>query len=78
MDRGTLRDRQRHLTDTSTNLFRSWTAWATANGEKQGTAKWFAQALRLHGFKPFRKNKARGFFGIEAKPEPVRQHWADQ
>jgi putative DNA primase/helicase len=66
------------LSDTSTNLFRSWTAWATANGEKQGTAKWFAQALRLHGFTPFRKTKARGFFGIEAKPEPVRQHWADQ
>jgi putative DNA primase/helicase len=66
------------LTDTSANLFRSWTTWANANGEKPGTAKWFAQALRAHGFNPFRKNKARGFFGIEAKPEPVRAHYADQ
>jgi putative DNA primase/helicase len=65
------------LTDTSTNLFRSWTAWATANGEKPGTTKWFAQALRRHGFRPYRKEKARGFFGIEAKPDPVRQHWSD-
>lgn len=66
------------LSDTSTALFRSWTAWATANGEKPGTTKWFAQALRLHGFKQYRKNKARGFFGIEAKPEQIQQHWADQ
>jgi putative DNA primase/helicase len=66
------------LQDTSTNLFRSWTAWATANGEKPGTAKWFAQALARQGFTSFRKNKARGFIGIEAKPDPVRTHWADQ
>jgi putative DNA primase/helicase len=65
------------LSDTSTNLFRSWTVWATANGEKPGTTKWFAQALRLHGFKAFRKNKARGFFGIEAKPEQIQQHWSE-
>jgi putative DNA primase/helicase len=66
------------LSDTSTNLFRSWTTWATANGEKPGTARWFAQALARQGFKPFRKTKARGFFGIEAKPDPVRPHWTDQ
>ena len=65
------------LSDTSTNLFRSWTTWATANGEKPGTTKWFAQALARQEFKSFRKNKARGFIGIEAKPEPVRTHWAD-
>jgi putative DNA primase/helicase len=66
------------LSDTSTNLFRNWTTWATANGEKPGTARWFAQALARQGFKPFRKTKARGFFGIEAKPDPVRPHWTDQ
>lgn len=66
------------LSDTSSNLFRSWTAWATANGEKPGTTKWFAQALRLHGFRPYRKEKARGFFGIEAKPEVVRSHWMER
>jgi putative DNA primase/helicase len=66
------------LSDTSTNLFRSWTAWANANGEKPGTTKWFAQALRRQGFKQYRKNKARGFFGIEAKPDTINQHWSDQ
>jgi putative DNA primase/helicase len=66
------------LSDTSTNLFRSWTAWATANGEKPGTTKWFVQALKLHGFKPYRKNKSRGFFGIEAKPEPVKPYWSER
>jgi putative DNA primase/helicase len=65
------------LSDTSTNLFRSWTSWATANGERPGTAKWFAPALRRLGFKQSRSKKARGFFGIEAKPEPVRQHWSE-
>jgi len=29
------------LSDTSSNLFKSWTAWATANGEKSGSSKWF-------------------------------------
>jgi putative DNA primase/helicase len=66
------------LLDTSTNLFRSWTAWANAHGEKPGTAKWFAQALRRQGFKQYRTTKARGFFGIEAKPEQSQQHWANQ
>jgi putative DNA primase/helicase len=66
------------LSDTSTNLFRSWTAWANANGEKPGTTKWFAQALRRQGFKQYRKNKARGFFGIEAKLDTINQHWSDQ
>jgi putative DNA primase/helicase len=66
------------LSDTSTNLFRSWTAWANAHGEKPGTTKWFAQALRRQGFKQYRTTKARGFFGIEAKPEQIQQHWANQ
>ena len=66
------------LSDTSSNLFRSWTAWANANGEKPGTSKWFAQALRRQGFKQYRTNKARGFFGIEAKAEQIQPHWADQ
>jgi putative DNA primase/helicase len=66
------------LSDTSTNLFRSWTTWATANGEQPGTARWLTQALRRLCFKQFRKNKARGFRGIEAKPEPVRSHWSER
>lgn len=64
------------LTDTSANLFRSWKAWAATNGEKPGTTKWFAQALRAQGFRPYRNERSRGFFGIEAKPDPANQHWS--
>jgi putative DNA primase/helicase len=66
------------LSDTSTNLFRSWTAWATLNGEKPGTTKWFSQALKRLGFTPFRKSNARGFLGIEAKAEPVSPHCSER
>ena len=66
------------LWDSSSNLFRSWSNWASAHGEKPGTAKWFAQALRRLGFKPYRKDKARGFFGIEAKPEITSPYWSDR
>ncbi|MCW2218314.1 putative DNA primase/helicase [Bradyrhizobium japonicum] len=66
------------LWDTSTNLFKSWTAWANANGEKPGTTKWFAQVLKRKGFKAARNNKKRGFRGIEAKPDQMQQHWSDQ
>ena len=66
------------LSDTSTNLFRSWTTWATANGEKPGTMRWFAKALARQGLKQYRSKKARGFFGIEVKPEQIQQHWADR
>jgi putative DNA primase/helicase len=65
------------LTDTGGNLFRSWSTWANANGEKPGSTKWFVQALRRLGFKPYRTNKARGFFGIEAKPDVVALHWSE-
>jgi hypothetical protein len=59
-------------------LFRSWTAWANTHGEKPGSTKWFAQALRRQGFKQYRNQKARGFFGIEAKVEPVNPHWSER
>jgi hypothetical protein len=28
--------------------------------------------------KPYRTTKSRGFLGIEAKPEPVQQHWSQE
>jgi putative DNA primase/helicase len=70
-DTGSRRD------DTSRNLFRSWSDWANSNGEKPGSKKRFAQALRRKGFKPYKNNRARGFYGIEAKADPVNQHWSD-
>lgn len=66
------------LSDTSSNLFRSWAAWATANGEKAGTNKWFSGALESQGFKKLRSKKGRRFIGIEAKPDAVQPHWTDR
>jgi putative DNA primase/helicase len=65
------------LSDTSSNLFRSWTTWANAHGEKPNTNKWFSATLKHQGFKKLRNNKGSRFIGIEAKLEVVRQHWAD-
>ena len=62
---------------SSTDLFTSWSSWANAHGEKPGSVKRFIGALRKLGFKYQRTNTARGFFGIEAKPEPARQ-WTDE
>jgi putative DNA primase/helicase len=65
------------LADTSSNLFRSWSTWANGNGEPPRSVKWFVQAMRRLGFKHYRQNRARGFFGIEAKPEPTQHRWSD-
>jgi len=62
---------------SSTDLFTSWSNWANAHGEKPGSVKRFVGALRKLGFKYQRTNTGRGFFGIEAKPEPVHQ-WTDE
>jgi putative DNA primase/helicase len=70
-------DTKATLTDTRANLFRSWSTWANANGEKPGSAKWFVQAMRRHGFHEYRSAKSRGFKGIEARPEPAAKHWND-
>jgi putative DNA primase/helicase len=64
--------------DSSTNLFKSWSAYAIAHGEKPGNTKWFKSALERLGFKPFRTMKQRGFLGIEALPEPAAKHWTDE
>jgi putative DNA primase/helicase len=78
MDRGPC-DTKATLTDTRANLFRSWSTWANANGEKPGSAKWFIQAMRRHGFAEYRDRRhGRGFKGIQAKPEPIPRHWSDQ
>jgi len=39
--------------------------------------KRFVGSLRKLGFKYQRTNTGRGFFGIEAKPEPARP-WTDE
>ncbi len=69
----------RDIADTMSNLFRSWSDYAAANGEKPGTTKWLSQTLIRHGCEPVRdtpghRNK-RGFLGIEAHlPEAARPY----
>ena len=51
-------------TDAMT-LFRSWTAWRDAHGERSETAKAFAQRLQSNGFKPKRVSSGHsGYLGV--------------
>jgi putative DNA primase/helicase len=65
------------LRDTASNLFKSWAAWAIANGEKPGSSKWFGGVLKKT-FRPGKVGGSRGYRGIEVKPEPVPQHWSER
>jgi putative DNA primase/helicase len=56
---------------TSTCLFRSWSEWATANGEQVGSLKRFVAALEARGFTPDRRSYGRGFENIKLKPTLV-------
>jgi putative DNA primase/helicase len=49
---------------THTDLFGSWSEWATKNGEYVGTAKKLASALESKGFQPRRTKAARGVLGL--------------
>ena len=65
----------RNLADTTDALFKSWTAYALASGEKPGTTKWFSQNLIRQGFKSVPEvtghRKKRGFEGIAMKLPPA-------
>lgn len=50
-------------------LFTSWSAWATRQGEVPGSAKRFGQNLESRGFEGSRKRQARGYDGLRLKPE---------
>jgi putative DNA primase/helicase len=63
---------RRSLSDTTANLFKSWSAYALEAGEKPGTKKWFTQSLVRLGFERTRnptghRNK-RGFIEIAVTP----------
>jgi putative DNA primase/helicase len=57
---------------TMAALFKSWTEYALANGEKPGTTKWFSQAMQRFGFESVKHtpgaNEKRGFTGVGLKP----------
>jgi putative DNA primase/helicase len=58
--------------DTQAALFKSWTDYAIANGEKPGTSKWFSQTLERLGCEKVRhtpgQHGKRGFSGIAVRP----------
>jgi putative DNA primase/helicase len=53
---------------TSSCLFKSWSDWATANGEYVGSIKRLVAALEARDFTPARTMHGRGFTGINLKP----------
>ena len=66
--------------DTHAALFRSWTAFALANGEEPGSGKDFAEHLVNAGFQSVKHtpgdNSKRGYRGIAVRqPEPT--DWTD-
>jgi putative DNA primase/helicase len=49
-------------------LFKSWSDWATSNGEHVGNTKRFVAALESRSFTPGRRNFGRGFEDLKLKP----------
>ncbi len=61
--------------DTLAKLFKSWSDYALANGEKPGTTKWFSQTLARLGCVAVKNTPGehgkRGFTGIGIPVEPL-------
>jgi putative DNA primase/helicase len=57
-------------------VFRSWKDWAEAAGEHVGPMKALIQKLEVRGCTPFRKNTARGLYGLRILP-PKTGDWMD-
>jgi putative DNA primase/helicase len=64
--------RGKHEVDTRAALFKNWTSYALANGERPGTTKWFKETLERLGCVAVDntpgKNGTRGYKGIALKP----------
>jgi putative DNA primase/helicase len=75
-------DTGNNSSDTTANLFTSWSEWATANGEKPGTTKWFSQALQKQGYVSVSEapnhRKKRGFIGISVRPRDTSNQWQNR
>ena len=58
--------------DTLAVLFKSWSDYALANGEKPGKSKWFSQTLGRLGYEAVKNTPGnhgkRGFKGIAVRP----------
>jgi putative DNA primase/helicase len=56
------------LSATSTALFGSWSAWASASGELPGALRQFSMKLEARGFEKVKTRDGRRFQGIRPKP----------
>jgi putative DNA primase/helicase len=72
----------RNVSDTTANLFSSWTTYAMANGEKPGTTKWFNQVLQRQGAESVAETpnhrKKRGFLRIAVKLVDTSDQWMNR
>ena len=72
----------RNVSDTTASLFKSWTDYALANGEKPGTTKWFNQAIARSGAEPVKNTPnhhgKRGFLRITVKSVDTSRQWQNQ
>jgi putative DNA primase/helicase len=57
----------------TTDLFASWSEWATQSGEFVGSVKRFVSALETRGFPQHRRRDGRGFTGLR-----VKQTWSSR
>ncbi len=74
--------------DTLKTLFKSWSDYALANGEKPGSSKWFNQTLSRLGCEAVKSTPSfrgqRGFMGISVKlvkapaPQDPDDRWEEQ
>ncbi len=72
----------RNVSDTMAALFKSWSDYAIASGEKPGTTKWLAQTLLRHGCEQVKNTPGqhgkRGFLGVRVKNEDTSSQWQNR
>jgi putative DNA primase/helicase len=60
-------ERDPNTSSTRSALFKSWSDWATVNGENPGSSKRLVAALLGRGFEEYKRRGERGFRGIKFK-----------
>jgi phage/plasmid-associated DNA primase len=68
-------DRKPNAWASSSELFTSWSAWATAAGEPAGSQKRFSQTLEARNFTRRKTEVAQGFLGLRVRKEPDPRSW---
>ena len=68
-------DRDPNAWVSSSDLFASWTAWATAAGEPVGSQKRFSQTLETRGLTRRKTEVAQGFLGLRLREKPDSRSW---